>query len=519
MGKVTLFSINGCKHCIKAKEALRKRSIPYTEINLSSYPDKRSDLLNLSNVLTVPQCFFNDTHVGGAEELVKLLQGWDEEESSMGSAFQRYEKEVKSQPESTDPRLQPSTKDPVVEVVAPPRNEGDKIKVPKSEETVSVVEITHLLMKTVPVADLKYRGKTYKNSITGLEFSKYLVNEFDLTREEALEFGLYLNKRKIITHVTYDHDFIDRKDLYFRLQPYQTPSILNTYRIWTDRVDTNALNVVSRMTKQFERVYDRAIESDGNVNLFTVSQDPDYKHFEEAICELQGISMDDMDVNTKTAFLINVYNLLIKYAQIKVGVPSNSSQRGAFFNGVQVNIGGEIFSFQDIEHGILRSNALPPYALRKVFSPDDKRLRLTVDKIDPRIHFALNCGANSCPPVKKFTATDLEEELRIVALAFCEDDGNVSVDESSQSLHCNTILKWYLKDFTSSANDLPKALLSFLSPDGDKRKALERLLDTKGSPVKVQFNEYDWSSNVSQSKDFSKSDLKADQYSLNTCLK
>ncbi len=400
MGKVTVFSINGCKHCIKAKEALKKRSIPYTEINLSLYPDKRSDMLKLSDALTVPQIFFNDTHVGNAKALIALLEKWDGEEQISGSAFQRYENEVKAKSDSSDPRLQPSTRDPVVEAVAPPRNEDDKIILPKSKGSISVLEMTSLLTQGAPVSNLVYHGKTYKNSITGFDFSMHLRKEYDLTKEEASEFGLYLFKRKIITHVTYDRDFIDRKDLYFRLQPHQTPYILNTYRIWTDRVDNNALNVVSRLTKQFDRIYDRAIESDGNVNLSTAAQDPDFLIFEEAICELQGIFIDTFDVNTKTAFLINVYNLLIKYSQVKVGVPSNTPQRGAFFYGVKVNIGGETFSFQDIEHGILRKNTIPPYALRKVFAPDDKRLRLSVDKVDPRIHFALNCGANSCPPVK-----------------------------------------------------------------------------------------------------------------------
>lgn len=516
MGKVTVFSINGCPHCIKAKEALKSRNIPFTEINLSSYPDKRSDLLKLSNALTVPQIFFNEKHLGDAETLIGLLEQWDKDEPTMGSAYQRYEQEIKSQPDPSDPRLQPSTKEPVVEVAAPPRNDDDKIVLPKSEKSISVLEMTNMLTSKVPISNLVYRGKTYKHSITGHDFSTFLMKEFDLTKEEAGKFGLYLNKRKIISHVTNDHEFSDRKNLYFRLQPHHTPSVLNTYRVWTDRVDTNPLNVVSRLSKQLGKIFDRAIESDGNVNLSTASQDPDYKIFEEAICELQGISMEEMDRNTKTAFLINVYNLMIKYAQVKVGVPSNTPQRAAFFYGVKVNIGGEEFSFQELEHGILRSNSLPPYALRKVFAQDDKRLRLILDKVDPRIHFGLNCGARSCPPVKKFTAMDLEEELRIVALSFCEDDANIKIKESTQTLHCNTILKWYLKDFAPSLNELPKALLSFLNPDGDKRNMLESLI-AKG-PIKVQFNEYDWSSDVSHGKDFSKSGLKADEYSLKTAF-
>lgn len=43
-----------------------------------------------------------------------------------------------------------------------------------------------------------------------------------------------------------------------------------------------------------------------------------------------------------------------------------------------------------------------------------------VTPLDPRIHFALVCGAKSCPPIKVYTAEALEEGLEAAAAAFCE---------------------------------------------------------------------------------------------------
>ena len=40
--------------------------------------------------------------------------------------------------------------------------------------------------------------------------------------------------------------------------------------------------------------------------------------------------------------------------------------------------------------------------------------------MDKRIHFALNCGAKSCPPIKVYTPEALEEGLQSAAAAFCE---------------------------------------------------------------------------------------------------
>lgn len=499
MGRATVFAITGCPFCVRSKEALKSRDIPFLEINLSSHPDKRSDLLSLSDSLTLPQIFFNEMHIGGSEELLSLIEQWDNEASTKGSPSKRFEKEVKELQDPTDPRLQPSTKDPVKEPTAPPRSEEDNIEIPNVDKPVSVLNITKRFLSTMPIRNLTSSGKTYKNSITGHDFLNYLMKEFNLMKEEGLQFGKYLHERKLVTHVTNNsYGFSATNDQYYRLQQHQTPIILNSYRIWTDRVDPQPLAILSRTSKVLQQVLDRSTEKDGNVNLLLASQDPDYEAFEEEICELQGVSMDEMDLNTKTAFVINLYNLMIKYAQVKVGIPSTNLKRIAFFTKVKVNIGGEIFSFHDLENGILRANALPPYALKKVFSSDDKRLRLIVNKVDPRIHFGLNCGARSCPPVKKFSATDLHEELRIVALAFCEQD--VTLDEKSNTLHCSTIFKWYSKDFAPSTYKLPQAILHFLNPKGEKREILERMMK-KGS-VKVKFMAYDWGSNVSHSKEF-----------------
>ena len=43
-----------------------------------------------------------------------------------------------------------------------------------------------------------------------------------------------------------------------------------------------------------------------------------------------------------------------------------------------------------------------------------------INPMDPRIHFALVCGAKSCPPIKLYTPALLEEGLAAAAAAFCE---------------------------------------------------------------------------------------------------
>ena len=47
------------------------------------------------------------------------------------------------------------------------------------------------------------------------------------------------------------------------------------------------------------------------------------------------------------------------------------------------------------------------------FGKDDPRLEHALEEVEPRIHFALNCGAKSCPPIKTFTNADIDNELKL----------------------------------------------------------------------------------------------------------
>jgi hypothetical protein len=61
--------------------------------------------------------------------------------------------------------------------------------------------------------------------------------------------------------------------------------------------------------------------------------------------------------------------------------------------------------------------------------------------VDPRIHFALNCGAASCPPIRVYTPDSLDFGLGEAARAFCA--GEVAVDAEKRELELSMILKWW----------------------------------------------------------------------------
>lgn len=207
------------------------------------------------------------------------------------------------------------------------------------------------------------------------------------------------------------------------------------------------------------------------------------------------------------AFGINLYNLMIKYAFMKVGAGSTDYNRYVFYNSVKFYVGKYQFSFQDWENGILRGNRKAPYAFSLQFDKKDPRLELIVQKPDPRLHFALNCGARSCPPVNYYTVETLEEDLSLAAQSFCESDAHVRLDTTRNELHLSTIFSWYKVDFARNNKELPVAILQYLRRV--KQQELERLLD-EGTKIRVVFDPYDWSMNAHNVKTFDSSEFNMD---------
>jgi hypothetical protein len=99
--------------------------------------------------------------------------------------------------------------------------------------------------------------------------------------------------------------------------------------------------------------------------------------------------------------------------------------------------------------------------------------------VDPRIHFALNCGAASCPPIRVYTPDSLDFGLGEAARAFCA--GEVAVDAEKRELELSMILKWYGPDFGTK-----EQLLSFLAdhlPPGEASRA-PQILPAAPSPCR-----------------------------------
>jgi len=166
----------------------------------------------------------------------------------------------------------------------------------------------------------------------------------------------------------------------------------------------------------------------------------------------QELSTDER----RKAFWINIYN-----AYYQILRQETDLVKPAIYRDKLINIAGKMISLDAVEHGILRRNRFK-YSLGFFGNLYTKPFikRLMDDEIDYRIHFALNCGAESCPPIAFYNADGIDAQLDMATQSFLE--GETSYDDDRKVFSTTSLLKWYYGDFggRSGINQIYAELLN-----------------------------------------------------------
>ena len=73
MPPVEIYTTRYCPYCVAAKALLKRKGIPFTEIDVSGDYQLRQKMVERAHGrMTVPQIFIGKTHVGGSDELHAL---------------------------------------------------------------------------------------------------------------------------------------------------------------------------------------------------------------------------------------------------------------------------------------------------------------------------------------------------------------------------------------------------------------------------------------------------------------
>ena len=257
--------------------------------------------------------------------------------------------------------------------------------------------------------------------------------------------------------------FIDEGKQIMETKPSTTPAISQPVVKTTSAVYTASNNTLVKLSQDF--MY--AAKTNENVNTY-ISQLKDLKY--DAL--LNNLKTD----NDKKAFWINLYNAYTNASLHKN--PDQYTNRNQFFKAKNIIVAGKIFSLDKIEHGILRRSKIK-WSLgyfSKLF-PDKTEKDLRVNKLDYRIHFALNCGAKSCPPIAFYNPEDLNTQLDVATRAYL--NAEAVYNKENNTLELPALLNWFRRDF------------------GGKKKIIVlakklHIIPSETNP-EIKFKKYDWS--------------------------
>ena len=183
---------------------------------------------------------------------------------------------------------------------------------------------------------------------------------------------------------------------------------------------------------------------------------------------LEDTDPEKLSRNEQYAYYINAYNawtiklILSGYPDVK-SIKDFGTILKSPWQKKWVRINGKVITLDDVEHNILR--------------PRFK---------DPRVHFAINCSAASCPPLRPepYLAHTLDQQLDDSTRSFVNDAKAYRLE--GNTLYVSRIFKWFSEDFNEDA-------LGFYLQyaEGDLKEKLTRQRDN----IQVKYMHYDWSLN------------------------
>lgn len=179
--------------------------------------------------------------------------------------------------------------------------------------------------------------------------------------------------------------------------------------------------------------------------------------------------------DARVAFWLNVYNARLR-SELAARPRSGSLLRHRrLFRRSTYRVGRLEYSLDVIEHGLLRRNARPPYGVRRLLRGSDPRLAAAPARLDPRVHFALNCGARSCPVVRPYDDDGLDHQLDAATRQYLVQESELDHAEGRATLP--GLCRLYRRDFGGEAG---------------VRSFAARHLGEDLTGLEIRFGRFDW---------------------------
>ena len=223
----------------------------------------------------------------------------------------------------------------------------------------------------------------------------------------------------------------------------------------------------------FNFILNNYVDETGKVDYSQIRKNP-YR-FNEYFKFIKKISPDShpelfATENDHKAYWINAYNAII--LKLMIDNPGK--------NILDISIFKHTIFFKKY---IVGGKKISPYKI------ENKILRKRYN--DPRIHFAINCASNSCPPLgnRILIGDSLDYQLDKKTSDYINNPMNVVIVHEEKTIYLNKIFKWFKKDFIKEYSSINEYLFYYLNK---KKMSIDQdeFLD-----YNIKFEKYDWSLN------------------------
>jgi hypothetical protein len=200
--------------------------------------------------------------------------------------------------------------------------------------------------------------------------------------------------------------------------------------------------------------------SSGGVDYAGIKAAP--AELDELVGMVGSYNASSADKNTKKAFYLNAYNILVIKNVVNHYPIAKPLDVPGFFDAKKFKIAGSSLTLSDIENKVVR--------------PTFK---------DARVHFALVCAAKSCPPIAAyaFMPSKVNAQLEAITKKALNRKSFIKVNAEDKTVQLSQILDWYKEDFLAEAG----SLLEYVN-----KYRTEKIPDS----YKQSFYTYNWALNV-----------------------
>jgi glutaredoxin len=482
MRKVEVYSSPGCKHCRVAKAKLSELRVPFDIIDVSlddtsSNTSIQHDRTHHALSHTVPQIYVGDEHVGGCAELLN--------EVSCGTFDLRLHRNgvivgrsaTLNNPTSTSTRQGGAWRPTKGEPLNALRFSAGLLQVPELACQVSQQLQSLALMLLDLFASADGRSINYDSMRESAAFQSYIELSCQLQFCDLRELAAFSHEEKVAFW----------GNLY---------NVLIIHAKCVLRADEDGADYLHPQSPE-------AIAKRGDL----------YSGRSGAVYRIGGAN-DRIGGANDSGYTVEVTPDIIEHAILRANYPHPSQVTEAL--STYAASGCDTHSIREMTNEyyqtltfLAREHAVVRHGL-----PIDR------ERFDARVHFVLNCGARSCPPIRVLraevkgssgdamrenpTVNNIEKALSSAAAAYLEEE--VRLDETNRALYLPRLLMWYGRDFGADITAIVEKVVAMLPGNAPTqvRERLQGLIhtvsftadgSTQAEGYSVMYNPYNWEDN------------------------